>query len=325
MDTLRVVFLIPERSGSTHLGRILSGNPMFHNGMSFTHPPGGNHPERGPNNLIYVATQPPYTVPLYTLGTAWPRSTTAVLDEVLTAGVDSFPIEVWLDNLLDFPTGLVDPEISPHNAWNSGTSWTKEHIQHYSNRGNFKFVNLMRDGRNQVASYKQRTISARHKAGCLNWTGKDMSIENWEIDAELKSCFRQEVQMRSRRFQFRARNTLEAQASCDNYMVLKFEDLVTDEVGTLQKLMEFTGLSLDLEGKIANVLQKAPPNSSYRAPLDKQQQGSFDQTFQKSDTLKRWTTLSREERECFHSIAAQEMVELGYLKNLNDTQWIDED
>ena len=120
-----VVFLLTERSGSTLIGRLLSGCPMFHHGMTATYH--AVEDAYGPNGHMFVATKPKHICPFFTLGTIHPKSVTSVLEDGVCS---SFPFEVYADNIIDWPTPLIDTSVSPAKSWNSGVAWTVEHIEY---------------------------------------------------------------------------------------------------------------------------------------------------------------------------------------------------
>lgn len=315
--TTKIVFLMPERSGSTLLGRTLSACPTFHHGMTTA-----DHAAKeacGPNNLLYVATKPPNICAFHSLGMLQPKSTTAML----TTKLSNCEFEVYADNLIDKPTPLIDTTLYQERNWNSGVAWTVEHIEHFNQLGDFKFINLVRDGRNQIASYKQRTISGLERVGEIVWLNKDRDIKNWKMSKEREEALFHQVKKDCHRFQFRARNTLEAVAKFDNYTILKYEDLVSDPRKTLKRIAKFTNIPLDIE-RMIKTIKTSPPNSSYRTPIERRGE-SFASQFKVENTLKRWTSLTQKEKEYLQDTIGQELIGLGYLSNITDTSWITEE
>lgn len=162
-----------------------------------------------------------------------------------------------------------------------GGLWDKPSV---STMADTKIVHLIRDGRNQVESWYQHLNRTRKVAKKELLSRQEDAFETW--------CSS---------FAGRASRSIEC-SDLNNYMLVKFEDLVTDPVGCLTSVYEFLSLSVQRDVVGQNFLA-ITPNSSFHSDVDP----------------RRWLSWSREEREIFHRIAGRELIHLGYEV---DNSWI---
>lgn len=164
----------------------------------------------------------------------------------------------------------------------SPMKWSRKELSKLT--GEWKFISLIRDGRNHIASL----------------INKKESLEKALFEKDPEEYFRIECKA----FRNRARVALDC-SSWENYRIFRFEDLVQNPVGTITNMFSYFGLKKDKDyySKVA---------SSYFNPNKANNHSSF------SDNSKmnyRWHGWTPEQREVFNEIAGQELVDLGYEKN----------
>lgn len=259
----RIIFLVSARGGSHLLGRLLAGDDVL------------NLEE--PLDNYQVPTIPSGLCPLYTPGHPENR-------DILFRRPIETPFDLFIDYIAD---GFVEYKLQSLEV---GMEWNADQISYVTNLSDeCVFFQLIRDGRNQIASLKFLEESPR-------WDTV------WDQDRFKSMAYA---------FRWRAQKVLEKEDLFSNFHILKFEDLVSDITGVLDKIKLLTGLSLDYS-KIYEAIDKIHPNSSY---------WNVGDIFDKEATSFRWKGLTTSERRIFHEIAGSELLQLGYIDNNN---WIEE-
>jgi hypothetical protein len=256
----RIIFLVSARSGSHLLGQLLSGDIFL------------NLEEKVDDHQIL--TTPAGLCPLYTPGYSGDRN-------ILFRRPVNTPFDSFIDYVADGPAeyDLDNLEI--------GLEWNPEQISYISSlTDKCTFFQLIRDGRNQVASLKALE--------------EGYSNSNWNLD-HFKSIVLT--------FKYRAKSILERESLFENFHILKFEDLVFDPVVILSKIKFLAEVPLDYSA-IEDTIKNISPNSSY---------WNVGELFERSDTNFRWKGLTVLERKVFHEIAGEELLRLGYI---DDNSWI---
>jgi hypothetical protein len=152
--------------------------------------------------------------------------------------------------------------------------------------GKWKFVSLIRDGRNHISSL----------------INKEGSLESKLYQENSKDYF----EMECIAFRNKARVALDC-SKWDNYRIFRFENLVQDPVGTVMNIFSYLGLEGDRDylSEIAGIFSK---------PAKANKHSSF------SDDSKmhyRWHEWTSEQKKIFNEIAGKELIDLGYEKDSN--------
>jgi hypothetical protein len=146
--------------------------------------------------------------------------------------------------------------------------------------GDWRFIYLIRDGRNQIESF--RNI----RGGC----------EEQKLKEDAKDYF----MVLCKGYRNRARVALDCQKALSNFKMFYFEDLVKDPISTMKSVYRFLDLEID-ESHVKRAL-------SYSIAVVKPFHSSFNSTC----TTSRWHSWTDWEMETFNSIAGKELSELGY-------------
>jgi hypothetical protein len=151
----------------------------------------------------------------------------------------------------------------------------------------WKFIYFLRDARNQIESLRNLP------GGIEGEKQKDNPTDYFEL---LCKAFRN-----------RARMTIDSNNQLSNFIIIRFEDLVRSPIKTLSEAFSFSGLCLD-----QNFIKKSLALSKTKKTVE--QHSSFKS---KKNINKRWSNWSKWEVDTFKSIAGNELIELGYEKDLN--------
>ena len=148
--------------------------------------------------------------------------------------------------------------------------------------GDWKFVYMIRDGRNQIESL------LRFSGGFELRRFKEDPIDYFQVVCKA--------------WRNRARMALDCKEQMDSFRLVYFEEFVKDPVGTMCDMLEFSGLEPD-----RLFIERANQLMQKRNTV--KQHSSFG-------TLKglnqRWESWEEWQKETFHEIAGQELEELGY-------------
>jgi hypothetical protein len=153
--------------------------------------------------------------------------------------------------------------------------------------GNWKFVYVIRDGRNQMESLR-------------NLPG---GIEMEKHTADPKDYFL----VLCKAFRNRARLAIDCRSQLDSFAIFRFEDFVSDYVRWMQNVYEYLDLSLDV-GFVQRAREIVLSSSAPRRHSSFGAQG---------DSNKRWLSWTPWERQVFKEIAGKELIELGYETSEN--------
>ena len=183
---------------------------------------------------------------------------------------------------LDIPGPYADP---------SPMKWSPVELSSLPASNQYKFVNLIRDGRNQVSSLYG--IKGGIEERFRNEDPRDFFL----------SC--------CKAFRNKARIALDCARTLKNYKIYTFEEMTNRPVEAISRMMKFFGYNANMEflkeQEIRFFEQK-------KAPL---KHSSFKDNSQMNA---RWTTWEDWQVDAFKKIAGRELVELGYEK---DDNWTD--
>jgi hypothetical protein len=139
--------------------------------------------------------------------------------------------------------------------------------------GRVRFIHLIRDGRDVV-----------HSSVRLNWWSAEMGSRAWRM-------FIEEVRAH-------------ASVCPEDYLELRYEELVQDHVGILQRVLDFLGLDGDAKEIIA-IQERLAPGSTSRQEAERR--------------IGQWrVAMSKDDRAAFKAIANDLLVSLGYA---SDAAW----
>ncbi len=145
---------------------------------------------------------------------------------------------------------------------------------------NWKFIYITRDGRNQLSSLR-------------NIPG---GIEQEYNKKDPQDYF----QVLCKTYRNKARIALDCHKYLDNFKIIKFENLISNCIGTIKEIYNFIELPLNEE-----YITKA-----YELTLSRREQHSSFTTKDYNERWKSWTTW---EIEIFKKIAGKELEEMGYI------------
>ena len=146
--------------------------------------------------------------------------------------------------------------------------------------GDWQFIYVIRDGRNQVESMR------RVRGGAEETKKKSNGVDYFQV-----LC---------KGWRNRARMVLDCAAQLPNCRVFRFEDLVSQPIKTMQAVYQFLGLAIDTVA-VQSALEFTTQNVQHE-----------HSSFKNSQTNDRWRSWSQEEVDLFHNIAGKELRELGY-------------
>lgn len=143
----------------------------------------------------------------------------------------------------------------------------------------WKFVYVIRDGRDQIESYWHLIAYGAKKRGEV--------YDRWDLD---------NIKYSSSLFKQRARRVIDCSQKLKNYTIVRFEDLVSKPVSTLDSALSFCGFTPDLS-QIRDTVQRIIPNSSYSST---------------ENVTRRSRNWPKEWNDAFWEIAGKESLQLGY-------------
>jgi hypothetical protein len=169
---------------------------------------------------------------------------------------------------------------SPYDPPECSTRWDANALAELS--GDWKFIYLIRDGRNQAASFWNR------REGTTEWKRRLKDPD----DYFLFLC---------KSWRNRARVAIDNQRRIKDYKIFKFEDFVSSPIETLSKMIEHLGYEPDKQRitesvEFATQSGRVHKHSSFG-------NGSFNE---------RWRGWTHVQKKTFMSIAELELRELGY-------------
>jgi len=166
------------------------------------------------------------------------------------------------------------------------TRWAKCDLERIPG-DNWKFVNITRDPRNWLESWRSLSTGGYEEKQQLKFGKKDYFVF---LCKSLRN---------------RVRVQLDCNATMDNYKLVTFEDLLATPLETVKDMYDFIDLKLDEEG-----LKK-------RVTSIKEAHVIIHSSFSDTNFNSRWSGWTDEEKNTFKEILGKELIELGYVENNN--------
>ena len=187
--------------------------------------------------------------------------------------------QAWITHIGDWWGQLPSNRIPMPYEDKTWTKWSKQDLQKLP--GDWNFVSLIRDGRNQIESLRN------NKGG----------IEEKLNNQDSKDYFK----VLCKAFRNRARLAIDCQ-ELNNYTMFKFEDFISNPVSVMREMFIAADLSLNEEycKSILKVVRQSDVEKAHSSFKDK------------SAVNQRWHNWSEEEILTFKEIAGKELEELGY-------------
>lgn len=150
----------------------------------------------------------------------------------------------------------------------------------------WKFINLLRDGRNQIESFRRLKGGVEEKLNCID-----------PADYFMGHCLG---------WRNKARIALDCETVLNNYKIFRFEDLMNNPKETLLSLFSFLGRDPNMEFLMEKMLE-----------VKKRKVGTKHSSFKKdSEMHRRWKSWEKWEVQYFKKVANRELLELEYEKDM---------
>ena len=282
----KVVFSVTARSGSRLTGQLLTGIPRYNyvgivGDKEYQELMRRQNAHHPANGPIFVATQPEFTCPLYGLHKYGSRE----------KGITQFDSHYLNDNSKYETEAFIFTE--------GGTTWwTPEKILSDRKKVSSVIFNVIRDVRNVIASWKALFLYNAKKPFLL-----------------------QTLNAQAYAWRDKARKALDCEQQLDDYYIIKFEDMVMEPSETLRKVGDIIDLPLDITGAMMKSYRNIEADSSWKFKPVPGGLPGFYRSFKATDSLERWKSLTKSERETVHQVASRELIDLGYIQ---DDSWIEE-